>query len=395
MKNHNFLFEYVSYEELYEAYVICRKRKRRTENALSFEIDDSVKLFNLWIELNSLSYKIGKSIAFVVDKPVKREVFAADFRDRIIHHLFVNRMNDIFEKEFIDDSYSCRVGKGTLYGIRRCYECMKDCSDNFTKDCYIFKGDLKGFFMSIDKRKLYEVIYNLLLKKYEKGSKELEWMAWVLKLIIFNMPQRNCIKKQSDNHWKDLPKDKSLFYCDENHGIPIGNLTSQIFANLLMSEFDHYIKDFLHIEYYGRYVDDFFIIMKDKEKLKEITRLIKIKLNSMGVLLHPKKHYLQHYSKGVQFIGGIIKPNRTYISNRTKNNFYISVRKFGMYAESNNLEIDEIQYIFNSINSYLGFLKHHKTYNIRHKVLFSYWMYCLSKWMMPNKNYNKVEFLII
>ena len=154
-------------------------------------------------------------------------------------------------------------------------------------------------------------------------------------------------KKQSDNHWKDLPKDKSLFYCDENHGIPIGNLTSQIFANLLMSEFDHYIKDFLHIEYYGRYVDDFFIIMKDKEKLKEITRLIKIKLNSMGVLLHPKKHYLQHYSKGVQFIGGIIKPNRTYISNRTKNNFYISVRKFGMYAESNNLEIDEIQYIFN------------------------------------------------
>ena len=162
-----------------------------------------------------------------------------------------------------------------------------------------------------------------------------------------------------------------------------------------MSEFDHYIKDFLHIEYYGRYVDDFFIIMKDKEKLKEITRLIKIKLNSMGVLLHPKKHYLQHYSKGVQIIGGIIKPNRTYISNRTKNNFYTSVRKFGMYAESNNLEIDEIQYIFNSINSYLGFLKHHKTYNIRHKALFSYWMYCLSKWMMPNKNYSKVEFLII
>lgn len=146
MKKYNFLFEYVSYEELYEAYVICRKRKRRTENALCFEIDDSVKLYNLLVELNNLTYKVGKSIAFVVDKPVKREVFAADFRDRIIHHLFVNRMNDIFEKEFIDDSYSCRVGKGTLYAIRRCYEHMKDCSDNFTKDCYIFKGDLKGFF---------------------------------------------------------------------------------------------------------------------------------------------------------------------------------------------------------------------------------------------------------
>ena len=138
---------YVSYEELYSAYIDCRKRKRGTANEISFEINECEKLYNLWLDLNNFNYKVGRSICFIVDKPVPREVFAADFRDRIVHHLFINRIIKYFEAEMIDDSYSCRVGKGTQYGVYKCYEYVKLCSEGYTKDCYILKCDLKQFFV--------------------------------------------------------------------------------------------------------------------------------------------------------------------------------------------------------------------------------------------------------
>ena len=121
--------EYVSYEELYLAYLACRQNKRRKRNAIIFEMDSYVELYELYCELNFMTYEVGTSIVFCVDYPTKREVFAANFRDRIIHHLLINRLTSYFEKEFIDDNYSCRIGKGTEYGIQRCYDKIKECSE--------------------------------------------------------------------------------------------------------------------------------------------------------------------------------------------------------------------------------------------------------------------------
>jgi len=142
--------------DLFEAYFNCRSNKRRTDNALAFEVDYENNLIKLLKEINSGLYNPGKSIAFVVIKPVKREIFAANFRDRIVHHLIINKLNPLFEKEFIHDSFACRVGKGTHYGIRRVDHFIRTCSQNYTKDCFILKLDIKAFFMSINRGLLFK-----------------------------------------------------------------------------------------------------------------------------------------------------------------------------------------------------------------------------------------------
>lgn len=378
--------EYVSYEELYKAYLDCRKRKRSTYNAIEFEMDENYNLFKLYEALNGLIYKIGRSIAFCVDKPVKREVFAADFRDRIVHHLVINRLENMFEEEFINDSYSCRKGKGTDYGIKRCAEFIRDATEDYTKEAHIIKCDLKSFFMTIDKQRLYDKLIKHIEEHYEPmDNNDIPFLKWVLGLIIFNEPQYNCIRKQHISHWNDLPKEKSLFSCEKGKGIPIGNLTSQIFANFYLSEFDHYVTEELKVPYYGRYVDDFFLIVDDISKATSLIEKCREKLASMGVTLHPKKLYIQEAKKGVKFIGAVIKPDRTYISNRTKGNMYEKIEEFYdlycSYAEQG-LEPtkDVIQHVVGSMNSYLGFMKHYKTFRIRRKML-------TSEKMMPWYNY--------
>ena len=146
----------IELQELFEAYYSCRKNKRNTTNALSFEIDYESKLIQLCNEINNGNYQIGKSIAFIVNKPVKREIFAADFRDRIVHHLLINKLNPLFEQEFINDSYGCRVNKGTHFGIKRVDQFIRKCSQNYIKDCYVLKLDIQGFFMHINKDILWE-----------------------------------------------------------------------------------------------------------------------------------------------------------------------------------------------------------------------------------------------
>jgi len=114
--------------DLFDAYYSCRSNKRNTINALAFETDFESNLITLWNEINSGTYQPGKSIAFIVNKPVKREIFAADFKDRVVHHLIINKLNSLFEKECIYDSYACRTGKGTHFGIQRVNSSIKKCS---------------------------------------------------------------------------------------------------------------------------------------------------------------------------------------------------------------------------------------------------------------------------
>lgn len=382
--------EFVSYSELYQAYLDCRKRKRRTVNSALFEMNEEANLYRLWIDLNRKTYTVGRSIVFVVDRPVKREVFAADFRDRIVHHLIINRLMPSFEREFDDDAYSCRVGKGTDYGVMRCKQQIEECSENYTKEAFILKCDLKSFFMSIDKPRLYGMLLEFIEYKVDMPKRDKDYILWLLSLVIYDRPQDHCVRKQSKAHWRGLPKNKSLFFCNPDKGLPIGNLTSQIFANYYLSWFDKWIREDMGLKYYGRYVDDFYIISTDKKELLNLIEPMKKKLGENGIMLHPKKIYIQEVKKGVKFIGTVIRPNRLHIVKRTVGNAWDATRKICRRLQYHPGDKGIIAKAVSVVNSYLGFLMHKDTYRIRKKIIFFEHMNELWKYCYYNEKYTKI-----
>lgn len=357
--------------ELFEAYFKCRSNKRNTVNALAFEVDYEANLLQLHEEINSGSYQPGRSIAFVINKPVKREIFAADFRDRVVHHLVIHKLNPLFEKLFIHDSYACRKGKGTQFGIQRVARFIRQCSLNYTQDCYVLKLDIQGFFMHINKAILFGELESLICRQYSQSDKPL--LLALCRKIVYYDPTEHCIIKGKRRDWQGLPPDKSLFHSPHNCGLPIGNLSSQVFANLYMNRFDHFIKHDCGIRYYGRYVDDFIIVHRDQEYLKSLIPRIKARLqDNLHLSLHPRKIHLQHYSKGVNFLGVIIKPNRIYIANRTKGNFYTAIQKQNTVVTTRKPDKEQQAAFLSSMNSYLGMLKHYRTHKLRKRMLFKH-----------------------
>ena len=370
-------------EELFEAYFDCRRNKRKTCNALAFELDYEHNLIELCNDINSGRYEVGRSIAFIVTNPVRREVFAADFRDRVVHHFLIKKLNPIFERQFIADSYSCRQGKGTLYGVNRVASFIDSCTCHYTRPAYILKLDIRGFFMHIDKALLANMVCHIVEEQYFGHDK-----AIVLRLcnqIIFNDPTQNCIIKGNRAEWKPLPPDKSLFRVGQGKGMPIGNLTSQILANVYLDKLDKFVTLTLGFKYYGRYVDDFVIVDTDKEKLHNaIAQIRNFLSDTLELTLHPDKIYFQPASMGVKYIGAYIKPGRIYIANRTKGNCWNAVRRHNEVAKNHKPSQDEIAAFQSSINSYFGFFCHYRTARITRKVKKSFyglwWNHvCISK----------------
>lgn len=244
-------------KDLFRAYYDARKNKRSTINALVFEIDYEKKLFELYEEIKNRKYELSRSICFISFEPVQREVFAADFRDRIVHHLIYNYINPYFERLFINDSYSCRVGKGTSYGIKRMNHFIRSCSKNYTKDCYILKMDIKGYFMAMDRNIVYKKIESTLNHFRAKVNFDIDLALYLIRKVVFHDSTRNCVIRGTKDDWAGLPKSKSLFFAGKDKGFPIGNLTSQLFGNIYLDDFDHFVKHKLGFRHYGRYVDDF------------------------------------------------------------------------------------------------------------------------------------------
>ena len=358
----------IALADLFEAYADCRANKRSTMNALSFELDYEHELIKLCEEMNAGHYQPGRSIAFIVEKPVKREIFAADFRDRVVHHWLINKLNAIFEKSFIYDSYACRKGRGTHFGIKRTDRFIRQCSQNYTRDCYVLKLDIQGFFMAIDKRILWGKLRTLIQEHYQEADKAI--LLSLCHKILNNNPTKNCFIKSNRALWDDLPPDKSLFHSAPFCGLPIGNLTSQIFANVYLNSLDHFIKHDLGIRYYGRYVDDSVLVHQSHAYLKAILPSIRHFLESkLKLTLHPRKQYLQHYSKGVHFLGAVIKPNHITSGKRTKGNFYDAIIRHNTIVLERKPTREEQVAFLCSINSYLGIMKHYDTYRLRKKFL--------------------------
>jgi RNA-directed DNA polymerase len=356
-------------EDLFTAYYECRKNKRNTANALAFELNLEDNLLCLFHDIRSGRYRPGRSVAFIVNRPVKREIFAAGFRDRVVHHYIIGKLNPLFEKLFCTDSYACRKGKGTHYGIRRMEEHIRQASNGYTQKAFVLKLDIRGFFMHISRPLLYRRLEEFVLAGYREADREL--LLWLCRLVIFNDPARNCLRKGGLQDWDGLPPDKSLFFSRPGCGLPIGNLSSQVFANFYLHPLDVFIGETLGFAHYGRYVDDFVLVSSDKEKLKKAVPKIRDFLASeLGLQLHPQKCYLQEISKGLPFLGTVLYPGRIVPGRRCKANFVQAVRSFNALACSRPLTSADTDAFLNSMNSYLGIMRHWRSYRFRRRILY-------------------------
>jgi RNA-directed DNA polymerase len=234
----------------------------------------------------------------------------------------------------------------------------------------VLKLDIQGYFMAMNKPLLYDKIFGTLLSFSHTIDFNLPLTVNLINKTLFNDPRINCGIKGRNSDWDDLPASKTLFQAGENCGLPIGNLTSQLFGNIYLNDFDHFVKRDLDIRYYGRYVDDFILMHHDKEYLKTLVPHIADYLQTkLRLTLHPHKIYLQPIENGVQYLGAVIKPYRKYIAKRTTGNFYAAIAKHNLIAQNHKPTVAEKRAFFTCTNSYLGILQHYKTYKLRKSFL--------------------------
>lgn len=350
--------KYIPFEKLHKAYLDCRKTKRSKDYAVEFEIGYVSKLNQLCDDLNHFfegKYQIGVSDCFVVPRPVKREVFAGNFRDRIVHHLLFNEINPILEKyHYKDCAYACRKGKGTLYGSNDIFNKIIICTDNFQKQAYVCKCDIKSFFMSIPLDNLANRMRAFLMEYFPDSYSQKQLIIELMDMVIRHRPQYNCNKLSDESAWDDIPPEKTLFGRDDV-GLPIGNLTSQMLENFYLTFLDRYVMDELGFEFYGRYVDDFVIISEDKEKiLQSLPKIRTFLKDELGLTLHPKKFYFQSTDKGLTFLGIKDRKGFQLPAGYSVGNFYKTVRAVSKMKITT---IHQAKLAQARINSYLGSFK--------------------------------------
>ncbi len=357
--------EIFNLEKLYLAYLDCRKRKRKTINALKFEWDLERNLFLLLDELKSKKYKPGRSICFVVKEPTPREIFASNFKDRIVHHLLVREIGEMGERVFIFNTFSCRKGKGTHKAIKKLREGIGKASKNHTKEVYYAQLDIAGFFMSID----HNILCSLLEKLIRKEKKSFQWKSdilWLAKTIIFHKPINNYLIKGAPSLFSLIPPRKSLFRSGKFKGLPIGNYSSQFFANLYLNELDQFVKRILKCKYYFRYVDDIVLLENDKENLKYYRDKIDIFLQKeLDLRLNKKKTKIQSIRKGLDFLGYFIKLDYVLVRKRVVGNLMFKLWKL---KESPGFFEISLLGILATVNSYFGHFCYANSFNLRKSV---------------------------
>lgn len=225
--------------------------------------------------------------------------------------------------------------------------------------------DIKGYFIHINRPLLLSIV-NKELDKAEKKrcfyNLDFYFIRYLSKEIILLNPIKNCLIKSRKSEWESLDKSKSLFFTDEGCGLPIGNLTSQLFSNVYLNVLDQYMKRILHCKHYGRYVDDFYVISKDKYFLKSIINKIELFMtNSLYLDVQKKKTQIINIKYGVEFLGVFIKPYRTYLSTKTIRR----MRKHLHYFNTHDTDKD----VENMINSYLGIFSHYKSNKVKKEMM--------------------------
>ena len=296
----------ITFEEIYEAYILCLNNKKKKLGTYKFVNDNLCEnLMKLVTDLNERTYIPKTSNCYVITDPALREIYAAQFEDRIVQHFYMKEIENILEEELVDGCCSCRKGKGTDYALKLLKKYLIETSDYGKKDVFFLKIDLSGYFMSIDRKQVGEKFSKLIFNKYKGKHKEL--LLYLTPLIFENNPALNCKYKCNEKMREKVPERRKM-KKDSKYGMAIGNLTAQAGSNLNLSDFDNYIVKDLKLEKYVRYVDDIVIIGNDKNKLIKVLPLIIEKLKETNQKINLKKTKIDTAYHGVPFLGKVSYP---------------------------------------------------------------------------------------
>src|SRR3989344_330374 len=308
----------ISLDNLLLAWQEFIKGKCSRKDVQEFSLDLMDNIISLHRDLANHTYKHGEYQAFNINDPKPRNIHKASVRDRLLHHAVYRILYPLFDRTFVSDSFSCRVNKGTHKALNRFRSFFRKVSKNNTKTCWVLKCDIKKFFENIDHQILLAILRKYIFDKSIIG---------LLERIIRS------------------------FLSAQGRGLPLGNLTSQLFVNIYMNKFDQFVKHGLRVKYYIRYADDFVILSQDKDMLYEI--LIKIGdflSEELQLKLHPNKIFIKTLFFGVDFLGWVHFPDHRVLRTATKRRM-ISKLKTNRSRET--------------LSSYLGLLKHGNSYKIR------------------------------
>lgn len=343
-----------SFQNLILAYYQCRKRKRLKSQASKFEFHLEKEIIDLEKSLKNYTYEPLPFSVFVITEPKIREVFAAEFRDRVIHHLLYDYLSPIFEKKFIFDSCACRKEKGTHRAVKRLSQFLRKITANNRKSAFYLQVDIQNFFPSIN----HNILFNLIQRHVRNPD-----ILWLTKIIIDYDCTRNPVKKGQLSLFGLVPPQKSLFNVPPGQGLPIGNLTSQFFANIYLNELDQFIKHSLKCKYYVRYVDDFVILDRNKENLYRLKQGIDEFLQqNLSLKLHPDKCIVEDASKGIDILGYLVKPTHILVRKRVVKNFKKKLFQFQKDLSQNK---GDLNFILSSVNSYYAHFSHADSYKLR------------------------------
>ena len=349
----------LSFEELYSCYQLCLKNKKRKSGTYNFvNADLCLNLYELLQEINSRRYVPSPSNCYVVTDPAYREIFAAQFKDRIVQHFYMRELGNILNKELVIGCSSCIKKRGTSYALKLLKDYVRNETKNGKEDCYFLKIDLSGYFMSIKREIVCNKFITLINEKYKGKYKEL--LLYLTPIIFLNNPAESCKYKCREELRKKVP-DRRKMKKDSEYGMAIGNLTSQAGSNLNLNEFDHYVVEKIKLKNYIRYVDDIVIISKNKEELRNALPMIITKLSETEQTISKKKTKIDTVYHGVPFLGKVTYPYEGY----QKPSKQVITRTM---QKANKIEYSDIDNLIAKTNSQIGSLK---KYNSR-KVIIAY-----------------------
>ncbi|MBN1479308.1 group II intron reverse transcriptase domain-containing protein [candidate division KSB1 bacterium] len=343
MKTFNNLYPQIcSFENMLSAAHKAQKGKRYKTSTAMFNINLEKELSDLREALVQQTYTPGPYTEFYIYEPKKRKISAAPYRDRVVHHALYNVIEPIFENIFIYDSYANRKGKGTHKAILRYQEFCR-------KNRYVLKCDIQKYFPSID----FDILKTEIRRKISCQK-----TLWLIDTIIDH-------SNAQDDMFVYFPGDDLFTPWERRRGLPIGNLTSQFFANIYLNSFDHFIKETLHCKYYLRYVDDFALFHNDKTALHRIKRDSIDFLETYRVKLHVNKTRIYRCDEGLCFLGHRVFPDFRLLK---KDNVIRFRRKLKRLQEEYACGVIGPENVQSSVQGWIGHASFSDTYRLRCKI---------------------------
>lgn len=346
MKRHKHLFDQVpAYENLLDAFYKARKGKRNKLDAHQFEAHLEDNLFQLQRELTTGSYQPGPYHTFKIYDPKERLISAAPFRDRVVHHAVCKVVMPLFERSFIPDTYANRKGYGTHAAIRRCQQYMRQYK-------YVLKCDIKKYFPSID----HEILKGQLRRKIGCSRT----LALLDRIIDNSNPQ--------EEHLAYFPGDDLFTPHERRRGLPIGNLTSQYFANIYLNGFDHFVKEKLRMKGYVRYVDDFVVFSDSKKALHYALEKMEVFLATLRLKVHERKCFVQPTRLGIGFLGQRVFPTHRLLQPANVRRFRRRLGNNLALLRSGAMTLENVE---SRLNSWLGHARQADTWRLVQKIHWS------------------------